>query len=217
LFPIEYFPKQLMANHANCQLSTANSLLSNCSRLKYLKNNSPRRQPPPTINQQPPTALNLRTYHHQPSTALNSHLTIFPICGIILPTSFIKAMMETSRPAATQVWQRTRAGCEPGQTNGPKILPEPQAEPAACPGGSSKCAGLVYRYQDACMGHCRLFSRQATRTRLRRPLRREPGWYREPGFFPLVPEIGTGVLINQQNDARKPDSLVIIRRRKYGF
>jgi hypothetical protein len=76
LFPIEIFKKQLTASPTiersnlptcerttiHCQLSTANSLLSNCSRLKYLKNNSPRRQPsnvrtcqpanvpPPTVN-----------------------------------------------------------------------------------------------------------------------------------------------------------------------
>ncbi len=34
--------------------------------------------------------------------------------------------METSRTEL--VCQRPRAGCEPGQTNRPKILPEPQSE-----------------------------------------------------------------------------------------
>jgi hypothetical protein len=41
LFPIEIFKKQLMANHANCKLSTVNSPLSNCSRLNIFKNISP--------------------------------------------------------------------------------------------------------------------------------------------------------------------------------
>ena len=34
--------------------------------------------------------------------------------------------METSKPGWG--WQRTRGRCEPGQTNGLKILPELQAE-----------------------------------------------------------------------------------------
>jgi hypothetical protein len=56
LFPIEIFKKQLMANHANCKLSTVNSPLSNCSRLNIFKNISPcitnrtTNQPPSTTN-----------------------------------------------------------------------------------------------------------------------------------------------------------------------
>jgi hypothetical protein len=76
LFPIEIFKKQLTASPTSersnlptcerttthCQLSTAHSLLSNCSRLKYLKNN------PRAANHRTFEPANLRTYHHPPST-----------------------------------------------------------------------------------------------------------------------------------------------------